>query len=322
MKSSATAEGIKGINSKSRISHMDTYEESRDHSRKTAERVDPKESLWTKAWYKFTQDRLGLLAFGVVLIYFLMAVGVWLELIGTGWDEFVTDGYEEISSAHWLGTNINGQDILQRVIFGSKTAFEVGIVVALLATLLGGVLGAIAGFYSGTWIDEAIQWVYGCLQCIPFYLFVAAVAFALSDNPYAMHIAMIVTFWAGTARIIRGEVIKIKHLEYVEAAHAIGVPKFKIIFQHIMPNTSHILLVQATITFIGSIKSEVILSFLGLGVKEGVSWGFMISESAGEVAAGNFNNFIASSGFLFVLVIAFNIFADSMQDALDPKKVT
>ena len=131
-------------------------------------------------------------------------------------------------------------------------------------------------------------------------------AFALSDNPYAMHIAMIVTFWAGTARIIRGEVIKIKHLEYVEAAHAIGVPKFKINFQHIMPNTSHILLVQATITFIGSIKSEVILSFLGLGVKEGVSWGFMISESAGEVAAGNFNNFISSCfSYSFIIVIKF-----------------
>jgi peptide/nickel transport system permease protein len=88
-----------------------------------------------------------------------------------------------------------------------------------------------------------------------------------------------------------------------------------------MPNTSHILLVQATIAFVAAIKSEVILSFLGMGVKDGVSWGLMISESTQDIQAGHFNNFVASSIFLFVLVIAFNMFSDSMQDALDPKKV-
>jgi oligopeptide transport system permease protein len=137
-----------------------------------------------------------------------------------------------------------------------------------------------------------------------------------------MHVAMIATFWSSTCRIVRGEVIKIRGLEYVQAARALGVKNGSIIFRHILPNTYHILLVQSTIAFVGAIKSEVILTFLGLGVKDGVSWGTMLSESTNDVLRGHFGNFLAASGFLFILVIAFNLFADALQDALDPKKVS
>ena len=123
------------------------------------------------------------------------------------------------------------------------------------------------------------------------------------------------------ARIVRGEVIKLKNLEFVEAARAIGVPRLVTIFRHILPNTSHILLVQGTIVFVSAIKSEVILSFLGLGVKDSISWGLMIAESTQEVTAGHFANFLSASALLFVLVMAFNMLSDAMQDALDPKKV-
>jgi peptide/nickel transport system permease protein len=226
-----------------------------------------------------------------------------------------------MSSEFWFGTNIIGQDIFQRSIYSTKTAFEIGLVVAVLSTLAGAILGALAGFFSGTWIDSVILWIKGVLDSIPFYLFVAAVAFALQDNPYAMHVAMISTFWTTTGRLVRGEVIKLRNFEFVEAAKAIGVSQFVIIFRHILPNTFHILLVQATIVFVAAIKSEVILSFLGLGVQDGVSWGLMISESTLEVLAGYFNNFIWASVLLFGLVMAFNMFSDALQDALDPKKV-
>ena len=114
--------------------------------------------------------------------------------------------------------------------------------------------------------------------------------------------------------------MKLRSLEYVEAAHAIGVPELVIIFRHILPNTSHILLVQATITFVAAIKSEVILSFLGLGVKDGMSWGLMIAESSQEVMAGFFNNFLAASVLMFGLVMEFNMYYDAPQDALYPRK--
>jgi peptide/nickel transport system permease protein len=226
-----------------------------------------------------------------------------------------------MSSEYWFGTNIIGQDIFSRALYSTRTAFEVGLLVALGATALGAILGAIAGFFSGGWLDEFVIWLMGVLDSVPFILLVAAIAYTLQGSPWAMHIAMVATFWIGTARLIRGEVIKLKSLEYVEAAHAIGVGRLMIIFRHILPNTFHILLVQATLSFVAAIKSEVILSFLGLGVKDGMSWGLMISESTFEVLAGFFNNFIAASVLMFGLVMAFNMFSDALQDALDPRTV-
>ena len=281
-----------------------------------------RETLWSKAAWKLRRDRTGMVGLAVVIIYLAAATGVWLGLWGTGWGEVEGGKWEAVSAAHWFGTNLIGQDIFQRALFSVSTAFEVGMIVALLATLLGALLGALAGFFSGRFTDEAVIWTMGVLDSIPFYLLVAAIAFALQGNPYAMHIAMISTFWVTTARLVRGEVIKLKNLEFIEAAHAIGVGELTIIFRHMLPNTLHILLVQFTITFVAAIKSEVILSFLGLGVKEGMSWGLMLAESTFEVLAGFFNNFLAASLLMFGLVMAFNMFADALQDALDPRQVS
>jgi ABC-type dipeptide/oligopeptide/nickel transport system permease subunit len=283
---------------------------------------DRRESIWSKAFYKFKHDRAGMISFGIVVFYMVVALGVWLGIWADDWTDVTGGKWESASQTHWFGTNVIGQDIYARAVYSTKTAFEVGLIVALLATGLGALFGSLAGFFSGSWIDEIILWIMGVLDSVPFYLFVAAIVFALQGNPYAMHIAMISTFWTSAGRLIRGEVIKLRGLEYIESAHAIGVPELTIIVRHILPNTSHILLVQATITFVAAIKSEVILSFLGLGVTDGMSWGLMIAESTQEVLAGFFNNFLAASGFLFVLVMAFNMFADALQDALDPRKVS
>ena len=280
------------------------------------------DSLWDKAWYKFKQDTMGKTGAIIVLIYLVIALGVWFGLWGTAWSETSEHIRHAPSFQYIFGTNMIGQDIFTRVVYSTKVAFEVGFIVALFSTLLGAVLGALSGFYSGSWIDSVILWLMGVLDSIPFYLFVAAVAFALKGNVFAMHIAMVATFWTGTSRVIRGEVIKLKNQEFVEAARSIGVRQNQIIFKHIMPNTSHIILVQSTIAFVAAIKSEVILSFLGMGVKDGVSWGLMIAESTEDVLAGHFSNFASASIFLFILVIAFNMFSDAMQDALDPKKVS
>ena len=280
-----------------------------------------RESIWGKALYKFRRDRLGMIGLGVVLVYLIIALGGWFGVWGTGWSDVDGPKWGGMSADYWFGTNIIGQDIYQRSLFSTKTAFEIGLVVAVLSTILGALLGAIAGFFSGSWSDSVVLWLMGVLDSIPFYLFVAAVAYALEGNAWSMHIAMVSTFWTTTGRLVRGEVIKLKNFEFVEAARAIGVPQLTIIYRHILPNTFHILLVQSTIVFVAAIKSEVILSFLGLGVKDGVSWGLMISESTTEVLAGFFNNFLAASIFMFVLVMAFNMFSDALQDALDPKKV-
>ena len=283
--------------------------------------VPPRQGLWSKAFHKFCRDRAGLVGLWVVLLYAIVALGVWLGFWAGDWADVTGPKWGPMSAQHWFGTNLIGQDIFARALYSTRTAFELGLVVAVLSTVVGAVFGAFAGFFSGGWIDELVLWVMGVIDSIPFYLLVAAIAFSLGDSPYAMYIAMIATFWVGTSRLVRGEVIKLKEFEFVEAAHAIGLSELAIIFRHILPNTFHILLVQATITFVAAIKSEVILSFLGIGIQDGMSWGLMIAESTIEVLAGFFNNFIAASLLMFGLVMAFNMFSDALQDALDPRSV-
>jgi ABC-type dipeptide/oligopeptide/nickel transport system permease subunit len=280
-----------------------------------------KGSLWSKALYKLGRDRAGQFGLAVVCVYFIAAIGVWLGWWATEWADITGQKWAPVSAGHWFGTNIIGQDIFQRGLYSTATAFEVGLVVAVLAVGLGGLLGAISGFFAATWVDELVLWLMGVLDAMPFYLMVAAIAFALADYPYSMHVAMISTFWTSSGRYVRGEVIRLRGMEFVEAARAIGVPQMTTIFRHILPNTFHILLVQVTLCFVDAIKAEVVLSFLGLGVKDGMSWGLMISESTLEFLAGRFNNLVAASLLMFGLVYAFNMFADALQDALDPKQV-
>jgi ABC-type dipeptide/oligopeptide/nickel transport system permease subunit len=271
-------------------------------------------------WQRLKSDSYGMTGLLVVTIFFIVAICVWSGLLGQGWSEVSGDRWEGVSSTHWFGTNLLGQDILQRTLFGTATAYEVGLIVTLSSTLLGTVLGAMAGWYNHGWLDEIILWLMGVLDSIPFYLFAAAIAFALQGHLWAMHLAMIVTFWTTTARIVRGEVMRIKQREFIEAARAIGIPGPKIVFRHVLPNTFHILLVQASIVFVAAINTEVILSFLGLGIQDGVSWGLMLAESSQEVLAGHFGNFIAAGTALFILLMGFNLLADALQDAMDTRR--
>jgi len=272
-------------------------------------------------WQRLKSDPYGMGGLAMVTLFALLAVCVWTGLLGQGWSEVSGERYEAFSASHWFGTNLLGQDIFSRTLFGTATAFEVGLLVTFCSSLLGTVLGGLAGWYSHTWLDEFILWLKGVLDSIPFYLFAAAVAYALQGSPWAMHLAMIVTFWTTTARIIRGEVMRIKEREFVEAARAIGLPGISIVFRHVLPNTIHILLVQGTIVFVAAINTEVILSFLGLGIHDGVSWGLMLAESSQEVLAGHFGNFIAAGTSLFLLLMGFNLLADALQDALDVRGV-
>jgi peptide/nickel transport system permease protein len=275
-----------------------------------------------RIWVRLRDDRAGMIGLVVVGLFLALAAAVWLGLAGQGWSAADGGRWEPVGPQHWFGTNVLGQDIFQRATYSVRTAFEIGLAVALLSTALGAVLGALAGWHSHGWIDGTALWLAGVLDSIPFYLFVAAVAYAMQGQPWAMHLAMVATFWTTTGRLVRGEVMKLKTREFVLAARSIGLPAPLILARHVLPNTVHILLVQATIAFVAAIKTEVILSFLGLGVQDSVSWGLMLAESTQEVLAGHFNNFLAASVMLFALLMGFHLLADALQDAFDPRQGT
>lgn len=254
----------------------------------------------------------------IVLAYLLAAAGVWTGLWGQEWSAITGSAYESPSGQHWLGTNRLGQDIFQRLVSGSAVAFEVGLTVALATTVFGGLLGAVAGYLENRRIDAVVLWLAGTIDAIPFYLFVAAFAFALQGQPGAIPAAMVLTFWTMTARLVRAETRRLRALPFVDAARVGGLRPSRIVVRHILPNTGHLLVVQASIVFVAAIKAEVVLSFLGIGDRDGVSWGTMLAEAGQEILAGRYMNFLAASAALFVLVVAVNRLAEAVQRDLQP----
>lgn len=222
-----------------------------------------------------------------------------------------------------FGTDRQGRSISLRAVYSTKVAIQIGAVTALLSVLFGSLLGTAAGFFGG-WVDHLVTWLYTTFASIPNLVLLVLLAYMFTGGRFdgtliPVYVAFIVTFWIGPCRVIRGETIKMKHLEYVQAATAIGFSRPYIMVRHILPNAAHLMLINFSLLFIGAIKSEVILSFLGLGVKRGPSWGIMISQSGSEVINGFFWQIGVATAFMFILVLAFNILSDALQDVFDPK---
>ena len=177
--------------------------------------------------------------------------------------------------------------------YSIKVAFQIGIVTAVICVLGGTLLGAAAAYFGG-WVDHTVMWVVSTMSSIPYLVLLAVLVymfrgtfFDTTTNPFLqlvpLYTAFCLTFWVGTCRVIRGEVLKIKELEYVQAATSIGFGRFYILLRHVIPNTTHLMFINFSLLVIGAIKSEVILTFLGLGVKGQPSWGRMIANGQQEV---------------------------------------
>jgi oligopeptide transport system permease protein len=218
-----------------------------------------------------------------------------------------------------------GRDVLQKVIKGSEVSIFVGLTAAIFATLIGTILGAMAGYWGG-WINDFLEWFYNIFTSIPYILLILAfAAVATATGKFGKGILPIVlvlslTGWTGIYRLIRAEYIKHANREYVKAAQAIGATNASRMFKHILPNVSHVALVQLSQHTVQFIKAEVILSFLGFGVPvDMVSWGTMLAEAQNELVIGKWWQLFAAGASMAVLVTAFSLFTDSLRDALDPK---
>lgn len=224
-----------------------------------------------------------------------------------------------------LGTDRQGRSIFLRAVYSIKVAVQIGLVAALVSVLIGTVLGGAAAFFAG-WVDHAIVWLYSTFSAIPYIVLLMVLAAMFLGSELAgtlipVYAAFCLTFWIGPCRVIRGEVMKLRELEYVQAATAVGFGRLRILLKHVIPNTAHLMFINFSLLFIGAIKAEVILSFLNLGVKDIPSWGVMIKQSSQEVISGFFWQIGTATAFMFFLVLAFNVLSDALQDAFDPKHV-
>jgi ABC-type dipeptide/oligopeptide/nickel transport system permease subunit len=219
-----------------------------------------------------------------------------------------------------LGADKWGRDVLRKVIKGTETSLLVGLAAALLATVLGTMFGAQAGYFGGR-IDDFFNWLYSVLTSIPYLLLILAIA-AVLNRKGALTVVLILglTGWTGIFRLVRAEYLRHKGREYVLAADAIGASDHRRMFVHILPNVSHVVLVQLSLHVVLFIKSEVILSFLGFGVGvETVSWGSMLNEAQNELLIGTWWQLAAATAAMALLVTAFSLFTDALRDALDPR---
>ena len=336
--------------------------------------------LWTLAWRRLRQDRVGMVSLVIVIFFLLMMVGAFTGVIASDWakekgvsyaNPSFLAGAENLEARamaakgdaaksppvdlsdvdplaprykEWeeraakiavtetkraetlpFGGDKWGRDVLKKAVKGSEVSIFVGLAAALLAVFIGTFLGAMAGYWGGK-VNDFLEWFYNIFTSIPYILLILAfAAVATATGKFGKGIMPIVlilslTGWTGIYRLMRAEYIKHSNREYVKAAQAIGASNLSRMFHHILPNVSHVSLVQLSQHTVQFIKAEVILSFLGFGVPvDMVSWGTMLAEAQNELVIGKWWQLFAAGASMAILVTAFSLLTDSLRDALDPK---
>ena len=225
-----------------------------------------------------------------------------------------------ITKTYWLGTDKFGRDILSRLIIGTRVSLAVGLIAVLISLTLGIILGALAGYYRG-WVDEVIMWLVNVTWSIPTLLLVFAITMAMGKGFWQIFIAVGLTMWVSVARLIRGQVLAIKEMEYVQAARALGLKNSRIILRHILPNILGPVMVIAASNFATAIIVEAGLSFLGIGIQPPQpSWGLIIKENYNFIITHNPLLALMPGFAIMVLVLAFNLLGNGLRDAVDVKE--
>jgi ABC-type dipeptide/oligopeptide/nickel transport system permease subunit len=224
-----------------------------------------------------------------------------------------------ITKKYILGTDAFGRDMLSRLIIGTRVSMMVGLIAVIISLSIGILLGALAGYYKGK-VDTVIMWFINVTWSIPTLLLVFAITLALGKGFWQIFIAVGLTLWVSVARLVRGQVMGVKELEYVQAARALGYSDRRIIFKHILPNIIGPILVIAAGNFATAIIVEAGLSFLGIGVQPPQpSWGLMIKENYNLIITNNALQALIPGFAIMILVLAFNLLGSGLRDAVDVK---
>ena len=284
----------------------------------------------------------------IVTAYFTMA------LIGEGYSFYcsandITPAYElgefasryqPPSTQHFFGTDYQGRDVFWRALHGSRTAIKVGVMAALISGFIGVFLGAIAGYFGGK-VDSIVVWIYSSFASIPSLLFILSFALLLSKGylyaplldlfnsisallgtdpgMMAVYLGIGMTGWVSLCRVVRAETMKLREVAYVQAAKTLGYSSTRIITKHILPNVFHLVIIYSTMRFAYAIMTEVIVSYLGLGVQTAPSWGVMIADGQQRLWRGIWWEVGGATFFMFFLVLSLHLLGDALRDVLDPR---
>ena len=279
---------------------------------------EPSGGLWADAWKRLRRNRAAVAgATFLVAIGLLAVLAPWLPGLADPTAQDLKLGAMPPSAAHWFGTDELGRDNLARVVYGGRISLMVGLIATLVSLLIGVAYGAIAGYRGGK-IDELMMRFVDVLYSLPYIFLVILLLVFFSRSLVMLFVALGLVQWLTMARIVRGQVLSLKHQNFVEAARALGAGDGRIIFRHIVPNTLGPVIVYTTLTVPAVILQEAFLSFLGLGVQPpNASWGTLVSDGARLIAL--FPWLVIFPGIaLSLTLMCFNFLGDGLRDALDP----
>jgi ABC-type dipeptide/oligopeptide/nickel transport system permease subunit len=277
--------------------------------------LDPKQRQ------RFLRDNRARIGIGIVLVMTVAAILAPLIARQNPIEIDLAHLLQRPSAAHWLGTDIQGRDIWSRLVYGARVSLTVGLISQGIALALGVTLGLVAGFY-GRWVDEIVMRLADVTLAFPTLLLLIAMVAALQPSEAVVFATIGIVGWAGMARIVRGQVLVVRQLEYIQAIRALGAGDLRIMIQHVLPNVIAPVVIAATLGVAGAIMAEAALSFLGLGVPPPApSWGSMIADGRDleQLRRAPWTSVFPGIA-IGAAVLGFNLLGDALRDALDPRQ--
>ncbi len=271
-------------------------------------------------WKQLSKNKTAVIGLVIIVIFILLAVfsGFIYDYKEDITKQNIPDRLKAPSSEHWFGTDDKGRDVLARVVYGSRISLTVGMAAVAIALTIGGILGAIAGYFGGI-LDNIVMRIMDIFLAIPGTLFAITIVAALGKSTTNLIIALSIATVPRFARILRSSVLTVRDKEYIEAARAIGASDFRIITQHVVPNSLAPVIVQTTLSVAVIILTIAGLSFLGLGVSPPTpEWGAMLSEGKTFIRNQAYLSFFPGLAIM-ITILALNLLGDGLRDALDPR---
>jgi len=275
-------------------------------------------SLWRDAWHRLAKNKMAVVSM-IILIAITLASFVGPFFLKQSYEtQDLQLGAVPPNAQHWLGTDTLGRDVFVRILYGGQISISVGICATAVALTIGVLYGTTSGFFGGK-VDSLMMRVVDIIFALPFTVFVILLMVFFGRKFVLLFVAIGAVQWLVMARIVRGQVLSLRHQEIIEAAEALGLSKLRIIFRHIIPNTLGPIIVYATLTVPSVMLLEAFLSFLGLGVQPPMSsWGVLIKEGAEGME--EFPWLLIFPGlFLSITLFTLNFLGDGLRDALDPR---